>query len=201
MKKAGLVLILLLLVLGSCKVVTRMDTKEIQLINSGSESMPMKVLVVTNMDDSVVLRKQSVDVNYAEDKILIHKLIERLKVTMKVESGVGIAAPQVGLLRNIFLFVRIDKPDRPVEVAINPRILNHSAETIIFEGDGCLSVPDKSGNSFRYSWVEVEYTNENGVRVRERLNGGSRTEDFTGIIFQHEFDHLNGVLYTDKLAE
>lgn len=119
---------------------------------------------------------------------------------MEAESGVGIAAPQVGILRNVFLFTRIDKPEKPVEVAINPRIINYSSEKVCFERDGCLSIPDQSGNSLRYKWVEVEYLNEKGESIRETLKGYERSGDFTGIIFQHEFDHLNGILYTDKLC-
>ena len=88
-----------------------------------------------------------------------------------------------------------------MEVAINPRIVNKPDETICFEGDGCLSIPGQSGNSVRYAWIEVEYLNAKGEMVRERLEGFSRKTDFTGIVFQHEFDHLRGVLYTDKLYE
>lgn len=127
-------------------------------------------------------------------------LINRLKTTMSAESGVGIAAPQVGIGKNIFLFSRINGTDYPVIVAINPKIVNHPTETVCFERDGCLSIPDVSGNSIRYAWVDVEYTDENGNLVQERLEGHSRESDFTGVVFQHEFDHLQGVLFIDKLC-
>lgn len=95
--------------------------------------------------------------------------------------------------------MRIDKPGFPIQVAINPRIVNHPNETVCFEGDGCLSIPNISANSIRYPWVEVEYWDENGDFHKEKLMGYSREYDFTSIIFQHEFDHLNGVLFTDKI--
>lgn len=53
----------------------------------------------------------------------------------------------------------------------------------------------------RYPWIDVEYYNEKGELKQERLSGYSRETDFTGIIFQHEFDHLQGVLFIDKLCE
>ncbi len=124
-----------------------------------------------------------------------------MQATLEKENGVGIAAPQIGIARNIFLFMRIDKPGYPVEVAVNPEITAHSEEIVCFENDGCLSVPDISGNSLRYKWIEVEYYDRHGNKIKERLEGYSREEDFTGIIFQHEYDHLQGVLFTDKLCK
>ena len=74
-------------------------------------------------------------------------------------------------------------------------------ETICFEGDGCLSVPDLSGSTKRYAWIDVEYYNEKGELIKERLSGQSRGSDFTGVIFQHEFDHLQGILFIDRLFD
>ncbi len=178
-----------------------MTAYEKVLIESADENTPFRVLQVTAPNDNKILRTACKDINIVKDKRLLDRLISRLKATMAAESGVGIAAPQVGISRNVFLFMRIDKADKPVEVAINPRIISHANETICFERDGCLSIPDIRGNSIRYPWVEVEFLNESGQLVREKLTGFSRTTDFTAIIFQHEFDHLQGVLFTDKLCE
>lgn len=181
-----------------------MTENEKKLINSTPTNSAFRVLQVTDQTDSLFLRKQAIDIsteNIAEDQDL-QLLIERMKITLAKEQGVGLAAPQIGISRNLFLFVRIDKPmDFPVQVAINPRIVNHPEQLICFEGDGCLSIPDTSGNSTRYPWIDVEYYNEKGELIKERLSGQSREEDFTGIIFQHEYDHLQGVLFTDKLYE
>lgn len=180
-----------------------MTTNEKILINNGTIDTPYRVLQTDVKQDSLFLRKKSIDLDVkdiASDKDL-QFFINRLKLTLAVESGVGIAAPQVGLGRNLFLFMRIDKGGIPVQVAINPRIVNHSQEIILFEGDGCLSVPGLSGTTKRYAWVDVEYYNEMGELIKERLSGNSREGDFTGVIFQHEYDHLEGVLFTDRLAK
>ncbi|MDR1091141.1 MAG: peptide deformylase [Prevotella sp.] len=179
-----------------------MTVKEQQIINASDVNTTFRVLQTDNIGDSLFLRKKSINIdikNIAKDKDW-QLFIERLKLTLAAESGVGIAAPQVGVGRNLFLFTRIDKPGMPVQVAINPRIVNHSQETICFEGDGCLSIPNTSGTSRRYAWIDVEYYNEKGEFIKERLSGSSRKGDFTGIVFQHEFDHLHGVLFTDKLC-
>lgn len=168
-------------------------------ILSGDTNASFRVLSVDNEADSLILRQKCRDVDFQADKELIQLLISRLKLTMAAESGVGIAAPQVGVLRNVFLFMRFDKPEQPIEVAINPRIVSTSPDTYCFERDGCLSVPDRRENTRRYVWIDVEYSNEAGKQVRERLYGGMRGADFTGVIFQHEFDHLQGVLYIDRI--
>lgn len=190
--------LVLIVVLSACHTV-KMTKKETDNILSAGAEVPFRVLTVNNVADSLVLRTPSKNIDPLADKALLDIFLKRLKQTMEVESGVGIAAAQVGILRNIFLFTRLDKPGHPVQVAINPKILNHSAETFCFERDGCLSVPEKSGNTRRYEWIEVEYMTPEGNLIRERLAGGNRGGDFTGIIFQHEFDHLQGILYTDKL--
>lgn len=185
----------------SCKTVQKMTAYERTLIQSEAENIPFRVLQVTDLNDEKILKTACKDIDFVKEKRLLDLLISRLKATMAAESGVGIAAPQVGISRNVFLFMRIDKEDRPIEVAINPKIISNPDETICFEGDGCLSIPDIRGNSIRYPWIEVEYINESGQLVREKLTGSSRSTDFTAIIFQHEFDHLQGVLFTDKLCE
>jgi len=191
----------ILLLLASCQSGKYLTKAEKALITGGSSDTPFSVLLTTGLQDSLFLRQVCSNISPDKDRQEIRLLIDRLKATLAVEQGVGIAAPQVGIARNIFLFVRIDKPDRPVEVAINPRIVEHPKERICFERDGCLSIPDRGGNSYRYPWVEVEYANENGELVRERLSGYSRGGDFTGIIFQHEYDHLQGILFIDKFCE
>ena len=200
MNKLIVIAVLSVCVLTSCKSL-HLTTEEKRIIGDGDGSSPFRVLTINNRQDSALLRTKSINVNIAKDKALIGKLISRLQVTMKKESGVGIAAPQVGLSRNIFIFTRIDKPGRPVEAAINPRIVSHSDSTVCFVRDGCLSIPGKSANTLRYKWVEVEYQNLDGQFIRERLTGYSRATGFTGIIFQHEFDHLNGILYIDRIYQ
>ena len=176
--------------------------RELEIIFSGEESEPFRILQTTDPVDSLILRMQSGDIILSEpigQNDTLQYFLSRLHATLSESGGVGIAAPQVGILKNIFLFQRIDKPGHPVQVAINPKITNHSFETIVFECDGCLSIPDVSGNSLRYPWIDVEYMDEKGVLHSEKLEGFSRFDNFTAIIYQHEFDHLNGVLFTDKI--
>ena len=186
----------------SAQLIMAFTERETEIIRNANSETSFRVLLTTDPIDSFTLRMQSSDINTysisTNDDLQL--LIQRLKVTMAEAGGVGIAAPQVGVLKNLFLFIRIDKPDYPIQVAINPRIVNHPQETICFEGDGCLSIPNISANSIRYPWVEVEYWDEKGHLHKEKLMGYSREEDFTSIIFQHELDHLNGILFTDKVC-
>jgi len=174
--------------------------KEKEIINSGSSEVPFRVLTVDRREDILFLRQKCEDIDTDVSDGVLRLFIERLKLTMEIESGVGIAAPQVGIAKNIFLFIKLDQPDYPVVAAINPKIIGHPEELVCFENDGCLSIPNASGNSLRYPWIDVEYTNEEGELIRERLEGHSRAGNFTAVVFQHEFDHLQGILYTDKLC-
>jgi peptide deformylase len=200
MKRVSVFIIFVFLFWGA-NANSKMTNAERNLIGKGNANEPMRVLTIDNEPDSLLLRSKCKDVDLANDSLELHLFIERLKATMQQAKGVGIAAPQVGLLRNVFLFVRMDKEHNPVQVAINPRIEAYSEETFCFERDGCLSIPGISGNSIRYKWIDVVYRDETGKYIRERLSGTSRQSDFTGIIFQHEFDHLQGVLFIDKLCD
>lgn len=193
-------ILLIGLSLFSANSMAQFTRNERGLINSGNKETPFRVLKITNPQDSIFLRLQCCEVDYSNDSEDLQLLIERLKTTMMVESGVGIAAPQIGIAKNVFLFTRIDRPGHPVTTVINPRIINRPKETVCFERDGCLSIPNISGNTIRYPWIDVEYTDENGSLIQERLEGYSRTGNFAGIIFQHEFDHLQGILFIDKFC-
>ena len=203
MKSAKIHLIItgMIVLFASCKTLQPFTEADKSLIVSGTAETPFRVLQVTNEQDSTLLRNLCRDLkNYAADPTF-HLLISRLKKTLEVEQGVGIAAPQVGISKNLLLFMRLDLPDNPVHVAVNPSIVNHPDTTVCFERDGCLSIPDRSGNSVRYPWIDVEYWNEKGEKINERLTGYSRQNTFTAIIFQHEYDHTKGILFTDKLCK
>lgn len=192
---------LVLLLMTSCKSTTPFSKKESALIHSGSAETPFRVLQITDQPDSLILRTPCADVENFVGDSAFNLLVKRLKTTLKEEDGVGIAAPQVGISRNVFLFMRLDLPGEPVIVAVNPRIVAHPDSTVCFRRDGCLSIPGIRGNSIRYPWVDVEYYNEKGELIRERLAGYSRRDTFSGVIFQHEYDHTRGVLFIDKLCE
>jgi len=200
-KKNYLLIIGMTLLFISCKIAQPFAGADQSLIRSGTAEIPFRVLQVTGRQDSILLRRSCNDLkNFAADPTF-HLLLARLKTTLEAENGVGIAAPQVGIPKNLFLFKRLDLPDAPVRVAVNPKIIHHPDTMVCFERDGCLSVPGRRGNSLRYPWIEVEYLNEKGERIRERLEGYDRRDTFTAIIFQHEYDHTKGLLFTDKLCE
>lgn len=176
--------------------------RELEIIYNGDENTPFRILQTTDHVDSLLLRMPSGDVPL--DSIVnnesLQLLIKRLRITMQEAGGVGIAAPQIGVLKNIFLFTRVNDPENPVCVAINPRIVNYPDGKVCFERDGCLSIPDIRANTLRFPWIDVEYRDEKGNYHRERLEGYSRTDNFVAVIFQHEYDHLQGVLFTDKMC-
>lgn len=185
---------------GSCAT-SSFTAAERQLIAAGQSNDTFRVLSIADKQDSLILRKRSRDLKQIKENKDLSRLLARMKVTMDAEEGIGIAAPQVGINRNIFLFTRIDAPRQKVQAAINPRITAHSDSLVCFERDGCLSIPGIRGNSKRYAWIEVSYYDENGNLIKERFSGHKRPDNFTNIIFQHEYDHINGILFIDKLCD
>ncbi len=168
------------------------------MINNGDAATPMRVFKITSTSDSLLLRTASEDVKVDPADPLLPLFIDRLFATVRdsLSLGLGIAAPQVGILKNIIWVQRLDKEaeDLPFEVYLNPKIVEYSEETQRSR-EGCLSIPNKRGNCIRSKWIELEYDRLDGTHHRERI------ADFTAVIFQHEVDHLNGILYLDHLAE
>ena len=132
-----------------------------------------------------VLRKQSKEVKEINDKIL--ELLDDMADTMYDANGVGLAAPQIGVLRRV---VTIDIGDGLIEL-INPVILETDGEQ--FGEEGCLSVPGKLGNVTRPNYCKVEALNRDGEKII--VEG----EELMARALCHEIDHLNGILYIDKV--
>ncbi len=140
-------------------------------------------------DDDPVLRKNTRTIEIVDDKIrdLISDMIE----TMYEADGVGLAGPQIGILKKIAVIDVYD--DTGVKVLINPEIIESEGEQE--EVEGCLSLPGKAGVVKRPARVVVKATNENGE---------SYTIEGTGLLARalcHEIDHLSGILFTDKVIE
>lgn len=174
--------------------------QEIDSIMSAPDTIPMRIYLTTNYSDSLVLRKTSIEVRPDSNDIVLVTLIKRLRKALATTTGVGIAAPQVGINRNIIWVKRYDKPGKPIEVYLNPKIVNTTYKIINFNGDGCLSIPGQSGTTVRYAAVGIEYDLLDGTHHSEIVEGYSPT-NFSAIIFQHEIDHLNGILFIDRLAK
>lgn len=135
----------------------------------------------------VILRKKCKIVEEIDGrtKTLIHDMFD----TMYDADGVGLAAPQVGILKKVAV---VDIGDGPI-VLINPEIIE--TEGSFIDNEGCLSIPEETGDVERPYKVKVRAMDMNGV-VRE-LEG----EGLLARAFCHEIDHLNGILFTDKLVE
>ncbi|SFL57073.1 peptide deformylase [Salibacterium qingdaonense] len=141
-----------------------------------------------------------------EDKNTLKEMLEFLQNSQDPEtaekyelrSGVGLAAPQLGINKRMFAVHVTDEKDRLYSYGLfNPKITRHSVEMTHLEGgEGCLSVDrEVPGNVPRYKRITLEGTTLEGEKVRLRLR------DLPAIVFQHELDHLNGVMFYDRIEE
>lgn len=146
-----------------------------------------------------ILRNQSLPVDKILDVTII-ELIDSLIDTAAAHQGVGIAAPQVSQPYRLFIVASHPSdryphaPTMPPTAMINPRILSHG-EAMVKDWEGCLSVPNVRGLVPRYREIEVEYTTRDGKLKQEILT------DFIARIFQHELDHLDGILFIDRVTD
>ena len=156
----------------------------------------MRVLSIDNEADSLFLREESMPVS-AEMLLSPEWALLRERMLLTVQdpeaTGVGIAAPQVGIHRNIVAVQRFDKEGEPFEFFINPEIVERLGERAD-GGEGCLSVPELYGNVSRWQEIVLRYRDEEFNERTERIEG------FTAVIFQHEVDHLVGRLFIDYLS-
>lgn len=128
----------------------------------------------------------------------IQSLIDNLLTTVIAANGVGIAAPQVASSDRLFIVASRPNPRYPnapqmePTAMINPQILAHSSDSV--KGwEGCLSIPGIRGLVPRYQAIEVEYSDRTGKLHKQELT------DFVARIFQHELDHLDGIVFVDRL--
>lgn len=128
----------------------------------------------------------------------IQKLIDDLIATVGQANGVGIAAPQVAQSYQLFIVAsrpNLRYPNAPTmepTAMINPKIIAHSTQ-MVKGWEGCLSIPEIRGYVARYEAIEIEYTDRNGKLQKQELT------HFVARIFQHEYDHLNGIVFLDRL--
>lgn len=195
--KNHLICLLLSFSLCSCSSLNGWTEEEMSLILDSPAVM--RVLSVDEYEDSLVLRKASTFIPEEELegeilKILSEKMLAT--VTSPEQDGVGIAGPQVGISRRIVAVQRFDKPGEPFEVYPNIRI-------VAFRGDkadgpeGCLSVPGRNGTVSRYRDIDITYS----LKGNPAKDTTETVKGFTAVIFQHECDHLDGILYTDRLQK
>ncbi len=144
-----------------------------------------------------VLKKKSVEIS--PDYPGLDELLVQMFETMYAAKGVGLAAPQIGKLIRLFIIdARPYGNEDPlakdfVKVFINPRIIAKSGEECLFS-EGCLSIPEINEDISRSSEIETEYMNEHFILHKEIFKG------IPARIIQHEYDHLEGILFTDRLS-
>ena len=201
--------------------------KEQELVN-GADSI-MRVLTIEDSLDNAVLRASSRDFSAeallsSEFERLSELMVAT--VTHPSQDGVGIAGPQVGLNRRVVAVQRFDKEGEPFEVYPNIRIV-WASDSLAYGPEGCLSVPDRRSDVLRSQEIVVEYADIRALAAGRAAEGQyGRTSEghehssgssaghmrnanipmvrdtvrgFTAVIFQHEVDHLDGILYIDRL--
>ncbi|MCL4126539.1 UNVERIFIED_CONTAM: hypothetical protein GTU68_028914 [Idotea baltica] len=141
-----------------------------------------------------VLKKKGQEI--AEDYPKLDELIANMYETMYAAFGVGLAAPQIGLPIRLFLVDTSPFAEDEVftpKTFINARILEEEGDEWPFN-EGCLSIPDVREDVFRKPDITIEYFDENFKKHTETYNG------LIARVIQHEYDHIEGVLFTDKLS-
>ena len=191
--KRILIFLSALALLLSCGVRDGFTKEERKIILSQGDVM--RVLTVSDTADSLVLRSMSRNIPVEEIGDSVYEaLASRMLATVQApeQNGVGIAAPQVGISRRIIAVCRMDKEGEPFEIYPNIEITAFS-DSLSQGLEGCLSILGKRGLVSRSKEITISYTDPATLKsVTEDVKG------FTAVIFQHECDHLDGVLYTDK---
>jgi len=164
-----------------------------------------RILRIDNDDDKKILKAHCRPVKLPDRTL--KQLVADMFETMHAANGVGLAAPQIGLPIQLCIIeippeVEEREDGSEVEVApaeqyvlFNPKIVKMSGEELLRD-EGCLSLPGWYGQVPRHSWVTVEFEDMNGKERRLRKAGG-----LLGWAIQHEVDHLNGVLFTERIRD
>jgi len=166
-----------------------------------NEMSDLEIYVVDKPEQSRVLRAKSRKVQKVTRQ-LVDLAHEMLEIMHQVE-GVGLAAPQIGVPQRFFVVELPEDPDDPDDSAdgmrgrpfilFNPEIVKSKGEEVGLEG--CLSIPGWVGEVARCEQVTVQGLDERGKKVRHKVEG------YLARVFQHEIDHLDGILFTDRLTD
>ncbi len=163
---------------------------ELSIINQGDVHSALPIYQTTDANQHKTLLNFSSEANPTDANTVV--LVKRMKESLlSTDGGVGIAAPQVGINRKVIWVQRFDKEGAPLEYFINPVIVWKSdLQNLGPEGD--LSIPDFRDQFYRSKVIQLEYVDLKGQKYSEIVEG------FTAVIFQHEIDHLFGILISDK---
>ena len=146
----------------------------------------MAIRMVRENGDEV-LRKRAREVEVVDDKI--RELLDDMVETLHAYNGVGLAAPQVGILKRVVVIDLYD--DKGPMKLVNPKIVKQKGEQEVEEG--CLSFPNQFAKIIRPAEVIIEALNENGKKIKIKGEG------LLAQALSHELDHLDGVLFVDKI--
>ncbi|MGH7885077.1 MAG: peptide deformylase [Thermodesulfobacteriota bacterium] len=155
-----------------------------------------KQLKITELGNPILRKEAGKVKNIIDEKI--QNLIDDMIYTVSNVKGVGIAAPQVSKSFQIFIICSNpnsrypDAPEMKAAAIINPKIISTSYEEE-FDWEGCLSIPKLRGLVPRHTSIDVSYTDRFGNNKNETFT------DFPARIFQHEYDHLNGLVFLDRI--
>ncbi len=186
MKKISFLFVFLMSLLNAQKL----TSDEIFIINQGDTNTALPIYQTTDEHQHKTLLSLSTEIDPLDRNTAV--LVKRMKESLlSTDGGVGIAAPQVGINRKVIWVQRFDKPGEPLEYFINPVIVWRSElQNLGPEGD--LSIPDFRDQFYRSKVIQLEYVDLQGQKYSEMVEG------FTAVIFQHEIDHLFGILISDK---
>jgi peptide deformylase len=143
------------------------------------------------------LRAQNAEITPEELKDgSVARIAKEMLLVMYAAEGVGLAAPQVGVNKKLMVYNESGDKQKWLDemVMVNPRIVDFS-EAKDVEQEGCLSFPDMDGDVERSKWIKVEALNLKGKKIKRKFTG------WEARIFQHEYDHLDGTVYIDRLTE
>jgi len=192
--KLIIVVVILLSTIIGCTI-DGFKKEEIAKIMSKDAGSVFPLLTINDKNDSLILRHIARKISKGD---VVSSYMEQLKsrmlktVTDTLNPGVGIAAPQVGVGVQLICIQRNDKKGEPFEVYFNPKIEQYG-DSINSGMEGCLSVPGYRGKVDRSHNIELSYLDSTGKKQKETVNG------YTAVIFQHEIDHLNGILFFDRV--
>ena len=142
------------------------------------------------------LRAKNEEVALPDEQESILKIGKEMLKVMYAAEGVGLAAPQVGVNKRLMVYNPSGDSTKWLEekILVNPTIVEFS-DAKDEEIEGCLSFPDMNGEVIRSKWIKVEALTPKGRKVKKKFKG------WEARIFQHEYDHLDGTVYTDRLSE
>ncbi len=155
------------------------------------------IWIIGNKTEEKFLRKKTQDFDFAKfSKKETTDLLQRMKKSMHTANGVGLSANQIGLPLKVFVASVPDPDGRGMKfyAVFNPKIEKSLGEKLLLE-EGCLSIPGISGRVLRNERVTISGFDKNGKRLKIKAWG------LLAHVFQHEIDHLNGVLFIDKAKE